>query len=130
MSLYVGLKNILRLFIMKTIDLTVSLGSSMISKYLMKFVSSKFRCWKIRCPNKGQPTCCSRQIFLLKLSRKEQKTQLITSYITELNFLLIAKKKKGFLLWQSWHFEMQESALLYCQFKQTQMIKNFRRWLN
>lgn len=94
MSFYVELKNILRLFMMKTIDLTVSLGSSMISNYLMKFVSSKFRCWKVRCPSKGQPTCCSRQIFLLKLSRKEQKTQLITSYITELNFLLIAKKKK------------------------------------
>lgn len=75
--LYVDFKNIIGLFIMKTIDLAVNLGSSMISKYLMKFVTPKFRCWKIRCPSQGQPAWYSRQIFLLKLSSKEQKTQLI-----------------------------------------------------
>jgi len=59
----------MELFIMKTIDLNVRLYSSVIPKYLMKFVSPN-----IRCPSQGQPVDYSREIFLLRLPRKEQKT--------------------------------------------------------
>lgn len=62
---------------MKSIDLTISLCSSVIPKYLMKVVSPDIRCLKIRCPSQGQPVDISIQIFLLRLSSKEQKMQLI-----------------------------------------------------